>query len=368
MSSSSTAATAALPSQQKTPDLAPRPSKSPPETIVPPTPEREKKVTQKKSEKTIAAAASYTVEGVGSGNVVGGKSPRKGTKQKSAPSHHKSHSTAPAVAMGTVAMEAVAMGSPGAVHVHRKSAIVSADQVTPKIHSAKHKSSTKKQREKSKDTTSGAGGGRRGEASKPQPLQLSPSISPSASLPLQRVNVGILTTPSRELMSGKAGVRNVAVNEVKREGPVRMLAGVLVLPGRGAEGGGEVMPNQLEGCSRCNFASKHYEISFLYFPSISLPLSPSFSLSPSPSLSLSLSLSLPPSLPLLLSLSPSLSLPLSPRSASPSSDVNDDVVHCLCGDDTDEGFMIQVNTHIYILLASFFLPPHLSLKHVYMAD
>ena len=29
-------------------------------------------------------------------------------------------------------------------------------------------------------------------------------------------------------------------------------------------------------------------------------------------------------------------------STSPSSEANDDVVHCVCGDDTDEGFMIQV--------------------------
>lgn len=30
------------------------------------------------------------------------------------------------------------------------------------------------------------------------------------------------------------------------------------------------------------------------------------------------------------------------RSSSPGGQSSDDVVHCICGDDTDEGFMIQV--------------------------
>ena len=35
------------------------------------------------------------------------------------------------------------------------------------------------------------------------------------------------------------------------------------------------------------------------------------------------------------------------RSLSPSGEANDDVVHCVCGDETDEGFMIQVHNYMY---------------------
>lgn len=34
----------------------------------------------------------------------------------------------------------------------------------------------------------------------------------------------------------------------------------------------------------------------------------------------------------------------SPKLPTPSEDSSDDVVHCVCGSDVDEGFMIQVRT------------------------
>ena len=49
------------------------------------------------------------------------------------------------------------------------------------------------------------------------------------------------------------------------------------------------------------------------------------------------------------------------RSTSPGSEANDDVVHCVCSDNTDEGFMIQVphggydyvtNTELFALALS----------------
>ena len=60
------------------------------------------------------------------------------------------------------------------------------------------------------------------------------------------------------------------------------------------------------------------------------------------------------------------------RSTSPSSEVNDDdVVHCVCGDETDEGFMIQVSTAYNSAaqsLYSFVSLPIFSVSNAYVGN